>query len=60
MIQNPTGSNISFGFGSLGNIFVLYPGQGYEEIVGTNPLLTLAITVQGTEANQAVSIVTWE
>ena len=60
MIQNPSGNNLSFGFGTLGNIFELYPAQGYEEIVGTNPLITLAITVAGTVADQNVSIVTWE
>ena len=60
MIQNPTSQNLYFGFGSLGNIFELGPLQGYEEIVGTNPLIQLAITVQGTETNQNVSIVTWE
>lgn len=60
MIQNPSGNNLSFGFGTLGNIFELYPAQGYEEIVGTNPLITLAITVMGTVADQKVSIVTWE
>jgi len=60
MIQNPSTETLSFGFGSTGNIFTLEPSQGYEEIVGTNPLITLAITVQGTIANQAVSIVTWE
>jgi len=60
MIQNPSTETLSFGFGSTGNIFTLEPSQGYEEIVGTNPLITLAITVQGTIANQPVSIVTWE
>jgi len=60
MIQNPSTESLSFGFGSTGNIFTLEASQGYEEIVGTNPLITLAITVQGTIANQPVSIVTWE
>jgi len=60
MIQNPSTETLSFGFGGTGNIFTLEPSQGYEEIVGTNPLITLAITVQGTIANQAVAIVTWE
>ena len=60
LIQNASGNNLYFGFGSLGNIFELGPLQGYEEASGKNPLITLAITVQGTIDSQPVSIVTWE
>ena len=60
LIQNASGNNLYFGFGSLGNIFELGPLQGYEEASGKNPLITLAITVQGTVSPQKVSIVTWE
>jgi hypothetical protein len=60
LIQNASGNNLYFGFGSLGNIFELGPLQGYEEASGKNPLITLAITVKGTIDSQPVSIVTWE
>lgn len=59
MIQNTSGDNVYFGFGSSSKQFVLYPGQGYENPVSKNPFITLAINAVGTVANQDVGSAVW-
>ena len=59
LVQNAGSSNISLGIDNSNSPMVLFPGQGYEANVSSNPFITGPVTVVGA-VNTPVACQAWQ